>query len=158
MRNINKIRTIGLLLILLNIICLFFLIKERGGKINSESNQTIISIIEHRAIEKITKNEGKIKEFEQKGLKEKKFEYTPDPAKRYYSESYPLNKGWGYRIYFDQKMVIDQSHIPAINNIIGFSNKEQAQQIANLVIKKIKKGIFPPTISIAELDSLKVIY
>jgi len=65
--------------------------------------------------------------------------------------------GWGYQILKDGKMVIIQKHIPAIQGKKGFNSKEDAEKTAYLTIDKIKKGSFPPTVSIEELDSLGVI-
>lgn len=65
--------------------------------------------------------------------------------------------GWGYQILKDGKLMINQDHIPAIQGNKGFSSKEDAEKTANFMLEKIKKGIFPPTISIEELDSLEVL-
>jgi len=39
----------------------------------------------------------------------------------------------------------------------GFRTKEQAERTAKFVISKIQKNIMPPTVTIQELDSLKVL-
>lgn len=65
--------------------------------------------------------------------------------------------GWGYQLFKDGKLIIDQKHIPAIQGKKGFSSKEDADKTANYILDKIKKGAFPPTISIEELDSLGVL-
>jgi hypothetical protein len=65
--------------------------------------------------------------------------------------------GWGYQILKDGKLMINQDHIPAVQGNKGFSSKEAAEKTANFMLEKIKKGIFPPTISIEELDSLEVL-
>lgn len=65
--------------------------------------------------------------------------------------------GWGYQLFKDGKLMIDQKHIPAIEGNIGFSTKEDAEKTANFIIGKIKNGAFPPTVSVEELDSLGVL-
>lgn len=65
--------------------------------------------------------------------------------------------GWGYQILKDGKLMINQDHMPAVEGNKGFSSKEDAEKTANFMLEKIKKGIFPPTISIDELDSLGVL-
>jgi hypothetical protein len=66
-------------------------------------------------------------------------------------------KGWGYQILQDGKLAIDQKHIPAIQGYKTFSSKAKAEITANFIVEKMKKGMFPPTISEKELDSLGVL-
>ena len=58
---------------------------------------------------------------------------------------------FGYSIFIDGQMYIEQKTIPAIQGNIGFATKEDAEKIAKLVIQKIRDGELPPTISPAEL-------
>lgn len=67
------------------------------------------------------------------------------------------DQSFGYQILKDGKLMIDQKNIPAIQGNKGFSSKSDAEKTANLAIDKIKKGAFPPTISVDELDSLGII-
>lgn len=67
------------------------------------------------------------------------------------------NLGYGYQILKDGKLTIDQPTIPAIQGNQSFSSKEKAQKTAEYLIEKLNKGVFPPTISVEELDSLKVL-
>lgn len=64
---------------------------------------------------------------------------------------------FGYQLLKDGKLLIDQKTIPAIQGNQGFSSRSDALKIGNFVIQKINEGAFPPTISVAELDSLEVI-
>ena len=62
--------------------------------------------------------------------------------------------GWGYDIIMNEKVIIHQTNIPGVTGNHGFHTKEDAQVIANFVLYKISKNIFPPSISNKELDSL----
>jgi hypothetical protein len=64
--------------------------------------------------------------------------------------------GWGYEIYKGSKLIVKQEHIPAIQGMRGFGSKESAEKVAEFIIQKINKGIFPPTLTPNELDSLGV--
>jgi hypothetical protein len=39
----------------------------------------------------------------------------------------------------------------------GFATREDAEKVANLMLYKVKNGIMPPTVSIEEMDSLKIV-
>ncbi len=56
----------------------------------------------------------------------------------------------------DGAMVIKQEHIPAVQGIRAFSSQEQAQKAAEIIKAKLDQGIFPPTMSMAELQSIGV--
>jgi len=64
--------------------------------------------------------------------------------------------GWGYEVWKDGAMVIKQEHIPAVQGIRSFSSQEQAQKAADIIKTKLEQGIFPPTMSMAELQSIGV--
>ena len=64
--------------------------------------------------------------------------------------------GWGYEVWQNGAMVIKQEHIPAVQGIRAFSSQEQAQKAAEIIKAKIEQGIFPPTMSMAELQSIGV--
>jgi hypothetical protein len=64
---------------------------------------------------------------------------------------------FGYKILKDGKMIINQMNIPAVQGNKGFPSQESAMKTGELMLNKIKKGVFPPTISKEELDSLGVI-
>ena len=66
--------------------------------------------------------------------------------------------GFGFEILQGTNPLIIQPHIPAIQGIKGFETKEQASIIGNYMIYKINNGIMPPSISVKDLDSLKIIY
>jgi hypothetical protein len=81
-----------------------------------------------------------------------------DESADYSIEVYSVSTGYGYKILRGKDILINQAHIPAVNGIVHFYSEEQAKKTASLAITKIRSGFFPPTISIHELDSLKIKY
>ncbi len=71
-------------------------------------------------------------------------------------KTFLINNKWGYDIYQNNSLIIHQPNIPAIHGNDGFSTELDAKLVAELAIKKLKNGTFPPSISIEELDSLKI--
>jgi len=65
--------------------------------------------------------------------------------------------GYGYQILNNGKVYINQNHIPAIQGNKGFKTKEKAKTTASFIIYKLENGLFPPTITPFELDSLGVL-
>ncbi|MFK8046198.1 MAG: DUF4907 domain-containing protein [Crocinitomicaceae bacterium] len=65
--------------------------------------------------------------------------------------------GWGYKIFQDGKMLINQPHIPSIQGNKRFSSRFKAAIAAKFILNKIDNNIFPPSISPSELDSLGVL-
>lgn len=68
-----------------------------------------------------------------------------------------INNTFGYDIYADDKMIIHQPSIPALSGKEGFKTKIAAENIAQLVISKIKQGEMPPSVTIEEIKKLKAI-
>lgn len=63
---------------------------------------------------------------------------------------------YGYDIFVNRKLLVHQPIIPGKQGVGGFPRKADAQKVAGLVIKKIQKGLMPPTIETKELDSLRI--
>jgi len=61
--------------------------------------------------------------------------------------------GYGYQIYIDGKLSINQPNIPALPGTVGFEREADACKIAELAVSKIKQGIMPPTITLEELEA-----
>lgn len=65
--------------------------------------------------------------------------------------------GYGYKIYLNGKLYINQPYIPALSGKAGFVTTDDAVKIAKLASNKIKQGIIPPTISVEELKLAGII-
>ncbi len=68
------------------------------------------------------------------------------------------SKTYGYEIIVDKKVLIRQITIPGLPGNRGFKTKVDAGKVANLVIKKLKQGLMPPTVEKFEMDKLKIKY
>jgi hypothetical protein len=68
------------------------------------------------------------------------------------------NHTFGYEISVDGTVMVKQPFIPAVSGKQGFVSKEEAEKVAQLIVKKVEKNIIPPAISIKELDSLHIHY
>ncbi len=66
-------------------------------------------------------------------------------------------KNWGYQLFQNGTMVINQTSIPSVQGINGFDTKEKAERTAKHILNKLENGIFPPTVDKEELDSLNVL-
>ena len=76
----------------------------------------------------------------------------------YTAKIYNTNgSGYGYDVYKDSLVFIHQPIIPGIQGNQGFSSKQDAQKVADLMIKKLSNNIMPPSITNQELDSLEVL-
>lgn len=78
------------------------------------------------------------------------------PALAY--QTFSTENGWGYRIFTDDTLlIIQQDLIPGMPGKNGFDSEAKAATTAGFVISKIRDGLFPPTVSPRELDSLGVL-
>lgn len=64
---------------------------------------------------------------------------------------------YGYDIYDAGKLLIHQPSVPGAPGNKGFKRKSDAENVAKLVLAKIKKGEMPPSVTIDEVKKLKVI-
>jgi hypothetical protein len=68
------------------------------------------------------------------------------------------NEKFGYAIFIDGQMYIEQKSIPAISGNAGFASKEDAEKVVQLVVRKIKMGEMPPKVSVQELEQLQIVH
>ena len=82
---------------------------------------------------------------------------TTSKSKLTYKIINGANQTYGYDIFSDGKLLIHQPSIPGMPGNEGFKTKQSSEQVAQLVINKVKKGEMPPTVSKEELKKLKAI-
>lgn len=61
---------------------------------------------------------------------------------------------YGYAIFLDGQMYIEQKTIPGRSGTKGFESITQAEKCANLVIEKMKQGEMPPTVEEGDLKNI----
>lgn len=71
-------------------------------------------------------------------------------------QTYQIEEGWGYRILKNDKPIINQYRIPAIQNKYAFPSEKSAIIVGERVLEKIQLKEMP-SISIEELMKLMVI-
>ena len=64
---------------------------------------------------------------------------------------------YGYSIYADGNLYIQQTTIPALPGNKGFADTTSAGKLARLVIQKIREGELPPTIRESDLKKLNIL-
>jgi len=67
------------------------------------------------------------------------------------------NNTFGYDILKYGKVMIHQASIPGLAGTKGFDSNASAKKVALLVIKKIRNGEMPPTVTKEELKKLGVL-
>jgi hypothetical protein len=75
-------------------------------------------------------------------------------AARYSVGVFSVWNGWGYDILVDDSVIIHQESIPSIGEKIPFPEKEQAQQAAALVLKKLQQNDGLPTLTRLEIAEI----
>jgi hypothetical protein len=99
-----------------------------------------------KSTQKSTQNKNGTPEFpSSESFKNAKLTYKIIPAP---------NNTWCYNIYKDGNICIHQNSIPGVAGINGFSTKEKAEKVAQLVVTKIQKGEMPPTVSQEEMKAV----
>lgn len=61
---------------------------------------------------------------------------------------------FGYNILMNGKVMIHQPNIPGMPGLKGFSTKEDAVKVAELVMNKLKNNHMPPTVTTEELQEI----
>lgn len=81
---------------------------------------------------------------------------APQAAYRYRIIAAPDNT-FGYEILQNERPLIRQTSIPGMAGNLGFTTSEKAGKVAELVIKKLKQGQMPPSVTPEEMKRLEVI-
>lgn len=63
---------------------------------------------------------------------------------------------FGYDILSDGHLFIHQSNLPGQQGTDGCRTREQAETLAKLVIRKVKAGEMPPSVTAEELNELNI--
>lgn len=72
-------------------------------------------------------------------------------------QTYEYGSGYGYRISLGEDILIQQDHIPSLENNQPFCDQEQAESVAVVVLQKLQRGA-NPAISLSELKELKIVF
>lgn len=79
------------------------------------------------------------------------------PSSSYSYSVLELGKNqFGYEINKDNQTLITQNFIPGKAGNMPFSKASDAEKVASLMLMKLENGVFPPTISVSEIDSLLI--
>lgn len=71
-------------------------------------------------------------------------------------QTYESGAGYGYRILSREDILIQQNHIPSLENEQPFHSRRQAEKVAHLVLQKLEQGV-NPAISLSELKELNIV-
>lgn len=66
------------------------------------------------------------------------------------------DKTWGFTIIINNVPFRNYNTIPYKKNDAGFSSKQEAEQVAEIFVKQIKKGIQSPVLTRAMIDSMQI--
>jgi hypothetical protein len=79
-------------------------------------------------------------------------------AKTYHYQLFTRPDGaFGYDVFSGNKKIIHQETVPGVPGNKGFTSKKDAIKVAELLVSKLQKNIFPPTITTEELKQLHVL-
>ncbi|MEO8404327.1 MAG: DUF4907 domain-containing protein [Chitinophagaceae bacterium] len=79
--------------------------------------------------------------------------WKKNDAQHIESSVYRVPGGWGYDILVNKKLFIRQESVPVIQTLHPFDTKEEADQAADIVIKKLQGGHLP-TLSKSDLEKI----
>lgn len=72
-------------------------------------------------------------------------------------QTYRYRSGFGYKILLEEKVLIQQNHIPSLETNQSFCSRGQAERVASFVVSKLERGA-NPAISYSELKELQIIF
>lgn len=71
-------------------------------------------------------------------------------------KSFKMEKGWGYAISMNEKIIIRQTVIPAVSDKRSFRTEADALKTGNFVLERIKQNL-SPTIAKKDLILLEIL-
>jgi len=74
-------------------------------------------------------------------------------------KSYKIDSlGYGFDILdgSNDKVIVRQTIIPCVQGIYRFGNDADAQKMGVHMAKLMAKGVYPPTVTVPQMDSIKV--
>lgn len=71
-------------------------------------------------------------------------------------EPFKTPTGWGYKIYTDKKLYIQQTYIPSIEGNHSFATREDAEKVGKLAVQKMAAYHKMPYISPQDLQQLNI--
>ena len=83
------------------------------------------------------------------------FSKTDSSASSFSMEVIEVNEGYGYQISHNNHITIFQPFIPCISGKKPFMEKRDAEQVGQLVMKRMKNGE-SYTVTLADLESLRI--
>src|SRR5438874_958379 len=88
----------------------------------------------------------------------KKAAATPATRDKMYVavKTFQTSNGWGYAIYADGKLYIQQAFIPGIPGTHGFASQTDAQKTGSLVLNKMRQQQRFPVVTRQDLQALGV--
>ena len=72
-----------------------------------------------------------------------------------YAKTFSIDDGYGYKIIHEDKVLIQQNYIPAVQGTFPFKTANDAEQVGELVKKRLLEGK-SPVISLNDLTHLKI--
>ncbi len=113
---------------------------------NISANAQTANKSKKKSTQKTTQNKNETPQFpSSESFKNAKLTYKIIPAH---------NNTWCYDIFKDGNICIHQNSIPGVPGINGFTTKEKAEKVAQLVVTKIQNGEMPPTVSQEEMKAV----
>lgn len=70
----------------------------------------------------------------------------------YTIKTFETEKGWGYSIFNNEKLIIRQQHVPSIQEQKSFKSEQEALKIGSFVIEKLKQHK-TPSLTAAEVEN-----
>ena len=67
----------------------------------------------------------------------------PDDKLSLALQTIETNEGWGYNIFVDDRLFIQQVFIPVLEGRHCFKTKEEAKRVGSIAINKLKHGKMP---------------